>query len=469
MTKRRKEHGLFIPFLQVISDIIAIECAFLASYWLRFHSFLTVVVPVTKGFASLEVYVLSSCVVITVWLFIFQMNGLYGVRRNVSRIYEVNRIIKSVTIGILMAMTGAFLYRGYSFSRIVFFLIWVTSIIFITLFRLRIISYERARHRRGKDLNRAAIAGSSNWSGDILEAIKKNPGFGIDLVGYIGENALLAKSCVYLGPVDETARIIKEQNLDVVFLAPGEKDERLFAGILRKCIGLNVEFYLLPDIIDIITSRLRVEEMGGIALLKVKELIITGWNRVFKRAFDIVVSVVSLVLLSPLLIIIALVVGLTSKGQIFYRQERLGRDGREFDLIKFRSMRTNAEGVNGPAWTVKGDSRVTPAGKFLRRFSLDELPQLVNVLLGEMSLVGPRPERPHFVDKFKTSVPKYLERHRVKSGMTGWAQVNGLRGDVLIDERTKYDVYYVENWSFVFDIKIIIMTIWTVISGKNSY
>jgi exopolysaccharide biosynthesis polyprenyl glycosylphosphotransferase len=369
----------------------------------------------------------------------------------------------------LIAMAGVFIYRGYSFSRIVFFLIWLAAIVFITLFRLCIINYERARHRKGKDLIRAAIVGSSGWVGDILEAIKKNPGFGIDLVGYIGENKLLVEKYENLGLVGDTAQIIKKQNLDVVFLAPGEKEDGLFSDILHKCIGLNVEFYLLPDIIDIITSRLRVEEMGGIALLKVKDLIITGWNRVFKRAFDIVASVVSLVLLSPLLIIIALVVGLTSKGQIFYRQERIGRDGREFDLIKFRSMRINAEGVSGPAWTVKGDSRVTPVGRFLRRFSLDEIPQLVNVLVGEMSLVGPRPERPHFVDKFKTSVPKYLERHRVKSGMTGWAQVNGLRGDVLIEERTKYDVYYVENWSFIFDIKIIIMTIWTVILGKNSY
>lgn len=468
MIKRPKEHGLFIPFLQVISDIIAIEGAFLVSYWLRFHSFLIDIVPVTKGSPSLNGYLLSSYLVTAVWLFIFQMNGLYGVRRNVSRVYEINRIIKSVIIGMLVAMAGAFLYRGYSFSRIVFFLIGVTSIVFIMIFRLGIINYERARHRKGKDLVCAAIAGSSTWVGDVLEAIRKNPGFGIDIVGYIGENVLLTESCAYLGPVDGIARIIKKQNLDVVFIAPGEKESRLFSDILQKCIGLNVEFYLLPDIIDIMTSRLRVEEMGGIALLKVKELTIAGWNRVFKRAFDIAFSVVSLVLLSPLFLIIAFAVS-CSKGPIFYRQERIGRDGREFDLIKFRSMKANAETASGPVWTVKDDLRVTPAGKFLRRFSLDEFPQLINVLAGEMSLVGPRPERPHFVDKFKASVPKYLERHRVKSGMTGWAQVNGLRGDASIAERTKYDVYYVENWSFLFDIKIIIMTIWTVISGKDSY
>jgi exopolysaccharide biosynthesis polyprenyl glycosylphosphotransferase len=469
MAVRGKERGLLIPFLQVTSDIAAIECAFLFSFWLRFYSPFTTVLPVTKGIPSIEAYMWSSLAVIAVWLFIFQMNGLYGVRRNISRLNEISRIIKSVTIGMLIAMAGAFLYRGYSFSRVTFFLIWINSMVLMTVLRLMILYYERLRHRLKKDMVRAAIVGSSNWAGDILDTVTENPGLGIEISGYIGRNDFLAEKCRNLGSFEEIKEVIEKWNLDIVFLAPGQNDDQRFFDVLYICIGLDVEFYLLPDILDIMTSRLRVKELKNLTFLKIKESTIAGWNRVFKRAFDIVFSTVSLILLSPVFLLISVVVALSSGGSVFYHQKRIGRDGRRFDLIKFRSMRSGAERESGPVWTVHGDSRVTPAGRILRRFSMDELPQLLNVLRGEMSIVGPRPERPYFVDKFKDTVPKYLDRHRVKSGMTGWAQVNGLRGDTSIAERTKYDIYYIENWSLLFDIKIILMTIWAVLSGKESY
>ncbi len=469
MPIRGKEHGLLIPFLQVISDIAAIEGAFLLSFWLRFRSPLTALFPVTKGIPSLQTYAWSSLPVIAVWLFIFQMNGLYGVRRNVTRLREINQIIRSVTVGMLIAMSAAFLYRGYSFSRIVFILIWLCSLALVSILRLFIIHYERIRHRRKKDMVRSAVAGSSDWASDILNTVRENPGLGVEIVGYIGENSYLAGRRERLGDSGDIADIIREEDLDIVFLAPGEEEDQRFFDILYKCIGLDVEFYLLPDIRDIMTSRLRVRELGNLTFLKIKESAIAGWNRVFKRTFDIVSSLAGLILMSPLFLVITLAIKSTSSGPVFYRQKRIGRDGRKFDLIKFRSMRTGAESGSGPVWTTRGDTRVTPVGRFLRSLSLDELPQLFNVLRGEMSLVGPRPERPHFVDRFKASIPKYLERHRVKSGITGWAQVNGLRGDTSITERTKYDIYYVENWSLLFDIKIILMTIWTVLSGKESY
>ncbi|OVE79079.1 hypothetical protein BVY01_03510 [bacterium I07] len=204
-------------------------------------------------------------------------------------------------------------------------------------------------------------------------------------------------------------------------------------------------------------------------VLMVKDVPIRGWNLVFKRLFDLVFSSLGLLVLWPVFGLAALLIKLSSKGDVFYRQDRVGLDGKEFRLIKFRSMILDAENESGPVWTVEKDPRVTGVGKILRRTSIDELPQLVNVWKGEMSLVGPRPERQHFVEQFKDEVPKYLERHRVKSGMTGWAQVNGLRGNVSIAERTQYDVYYVENWSLLFDVKIILMTLGAVMTGKNSY
>jgi exopolysaccharide biosynthesis polyprenyl glycosylphosphotransferase len=218
------------------------------------------------------------------------------------------------------------------------------------------------------------------------------------------------------------------------------------------------------------TSRVRIRELEGIPFIPIKHVPLSSWNAVLKRGFDIVVAVLLIILLSPLFAVTALLIRLTSPGPVFYIQERVGLDGVSFPLIKFRSMRTDAERQTGPVWAQKQDPRATPIGRFLRRFSIDELPQLVNVLRGDMSLVGPRPERPHFVQQFRREVPKYMDRHRVRSGMTGWAQVNGLRGsEASIEERTKLDIYYIENWSLIFDLKIIFKTVRAVFFGKDAH
>ena len=226
---------------------------------------------------------------------------------------------------------------------------------------------------------------------------------------------------------------------------------------------------MVPDLLELMTSRVRIQELYGIPFIRIKGVPMTTWNLIVKRSFDVVVSGICLILASPVLASIALLIKLDSRGPIFYSQERVGLDGRPFRLLKFRTMRVDAESGTGPVWAKKDDPRKTRIGGFLRRFSLDELPQLLNVLRGEMSIVGPRPERQHFVDQFKKEIPKYLDRHRVKTGMTGWAQVNGLRGNAPIEERTKFDVYYVENWSLVFDLKIILKTVRAVIFRTDAY
>ncbi|OPZ69122.1 MAG: UDP-glucose:undecaprenyl-phosphate glucose-1-phosphate transferase [bacterium ADurb.Bin478] len=254
-----------------------------------------------------------------------------------------------------------------------------------------------------------------------------------------------------------------------MFIALSKNEDTLVQECMNACAGLNIGFYMIPPSLELMSSRMAIQEIGGVPMFKIKEPAVTGWNRVFKRTFDLVFSALALLMIWPILALLALAVKLGSRGTVFYSQRRVGLDGCEFDCLKFRTMYMDAEAKTGPVWTQEHDPRVTPIGRFLRRFSLDELPQLFNVLKGEMSLVGPRPERPHFVEQFQQSIPKYLERHRVRSGMTGWAQVSGLRGNVSIEERTKYDVYYVENWSLLFDIKIILKTIWSVIQGENSY
>ena len=467
--RRQSPTSLFIPLFQMVTDLVVMEGSFLLSYWLRFYSPLTHWFPVTRGFPGIMVYFWSSLVIILIWLNILRAHGLYGARRKVRYIDDLAGIVRSVSLGMLLVMAATFFYRGFSYSRLVFVLIWVTSIILLGLSRFFLLKLEMVFLRRGRGLLRTVIIGSSRWGRHIYQQVNGNPGRGLSVIGYVGKNDLLSDVLPCLGGHKEISRIATEKNVDVFVLAPEQQENSWLKNVLNDCIGLNVELYLVPGVLDIMTTRPSLVDLGGIPILKIKDVPMTGWSAVLKSLFDYSVAVVALLLLWPLFFVIALIISIDSRGGVFYRQKRVGINGREFDLVKFRSMREKAEVETGPVWAVKGDPRVTRIGRLLRRLSLDEFPQLINILKGDMSLVGPRPERPHFVDQFGSRVPKYMERLRVKSGMTGWAQVNGLRGNVPIADRTQYDVYYVENWSFLFDIKILIMTFWIVLTGRNSY
>ncbi|MCX5800615.1 MAG: undecaprenyl-phosphate glucose phosphotransferase [Candidatus Eisenbacteria bacterium] len=465
----RDKNELLIPFLQVLTDVVGIEASFLASYWLRFYSPLTAVFPVAKGFPSLHVYLVSSLVVMLVWLLIFRTMRSYGARRNAGAVDETYSVVKGVTLGMLVVMASAFFYRGFSYSRLVFVLIWATSIVILTVSRILLIHHEKRLHRRRRGLLRAAIIGSSKWGDTLFTKVNRRPGLGLHIVGHMGQNASLAEKIPCLGDFRDIAGVVEREGVSILFLALDETEMQQLFLLINECSGLNVKFYLIPNLLEMMTSQLCVEELEGIPVLKIKDVAMSDWNRVFKRVFDVLVSSVALLLMCPLSFVIAVAIVLVSKGGVFYKQTRLGIDGREFELYKFRTMPEGAESDTGPVWTVKGDPRVTGVGRLLRRTSLDELPQVWNILKGDMSLVGPRPERPHFVRQFSTRIPKYLERQRVKSGMTGWAQVNGLRGNVAVEERTQYDLYYVENWSLLLDIKILLMTCMAVLRGENSY
>jgi exopolysaccharide biosynthesis polyprenyl glycosylphosphotransferase len=298
------------------------------------------------------------------------------------------------------------------------------------------------------------------------------PSLGYSFLGFFsaGTKGDLARTkATFLGSLAKVSTYVRNNNVDVILIALSYKDHPRLLDLIRECEGLNTDMLMVPDLVDLMTSRVRVTELEGIPFLQVKEAALSTWNQIVKRGFDVGTAIVVLLIASPIIALIALLVKLTSAGPVFYHQERIGLDGKPFNVLKFRTMRTDAEKETGPVWTRKDDPRATPIGRVLRRFSLDELPQLLNVLKGDMSIVGPRPERQFFVERFKKQIPKYLDRHRVKTGMTGWAQVNGLRGNAPIEERTKYDVYYVENWSLTFDVKIISKTIRAVLFGKDAY
>jgi Undecaprenyl-phosphate glucose phosphotransferase len=269
-----------------------------------------------------------------------------------------------------------------------------------------------------------------------------------------------------LGSLDELSRLVGREAVDEVIIALPNANSEDLLNVIAHCDRSTISIKVLPDQFQIMAGQLSVGELSGLPLLNLRDVALRGWKLTLKRAIDLVGSAIGLVLLSPLMFLIAIFIKLDSPGPALYTQERMGLDGKRFYLFKFRTMRADAE-AHGPGWTRPDDPRRTRLGAFLRRTNLDELPQLINVLLGDMSLVGPRPERPIYVEEFRKRIPRYMERHREKAGITGWAQVNGLRGDTSIEERTKYDLWYIENWSVWLDIKIILMTIWQTIAGGN--
>ncbi|MBK6771002.1 MAG: undecaprenyl-phosphate glucose phosphotransferase [Ignavibacteria bacterium] len=477
MKKKSSVTEILIPLLTVLSDAAAIFAAFELSYYIRFFSSFQNIIPVTKGIPDIDGYNIFALMVIPIWLIIFQARKLYRLKRTVFILDELFAIIKCVSIGILFAMSLVFILKGdFPYSRLVFLLIWINSVILITIGRYLILKLEKNLYNKNIGVNTVAIVGSNEMAEKIYDKFSVDKFAGLNVVGYFSvkddagaDNTELLKGRNYLGNYKMIPGKIKELELQKILISLPSDEHEVIYDLIKICEGINVEFMYAPDFMDMMTSRLRIEEVNGIPFIKLKSLPMNVWNRMVKRTFDLVVSLFLLLILSPVMLLIAVLVKITSHGPLFYKQERVGLDGQKFLMLKFRSMKVDAE-QQGPQMTIRDDDRYTPLGKTLRKYSLDELPQFINVLIGNMSIVGPRPEREFFINTMKDSIQKYLERHRVKCGITGWAQVNGLRGtDTSLQTRIDYDIYYIENWSIAFDIKIIFKTIKEVLFSKEAF
>ncbi len=468
---RPRRNDLLIPFLMVALDAIAILGAFVVAYHFRFSNSFTYFVPAMEGIPPLDAYVMGALIMIPFWLRMFKLRQVYKVRRTIDLSLELFQVIRVVSMGMLLVMSAAFFYRAFSYSRVVFVLIWVFSIAFIFLFRLVVILYEQQLYRRRRELKNVLIVGANILANNLAVKIHYQPTNGYNLVGYVtnADERIESVAAPRLGRVADIPHLVEEYRIEALLICLTNAETNLMDRILDDLTGKSIQILLQPEFLGAISSRIQIAEAFGIPFISVKDVPLTTWNRISKRAFDLVFSSIVLILTAPMCAIVSLLILLDSGRPIFYTQRRIGLDNREFDLFKFRTMAVDAEQETGPTWTRKNDPRVTRIGRFLRRTSFDEIPQFLNVLLGEMSVVGPRPERPVFVQQFQNYVPKYLERHRMKAGLTGWAQVNGLRGEAPISERTKYDIYYIENWSMKFDIRIIFKTIQAVTFGKDAY
>ena len=369
----------------------------------------------------------------------------------------------------LFAMSIAFMYRDFSYSRLVFLLIFVNTMLFLLVERAIFHAFKRYLLAKGLNMMHICLVGSASKLELIYQQIHDSKNHNFRIEGYFCDHPLPSVKIPYYGKPQDLPKFIKEAHCDgIVMTFDQGKYEEVF-DVTKALEGRNIELFYVPNILDIATSNPDALQIGKSLMLRLKASLLSGWRGFIKRMFDVAMSAIGIILCLPIWIGIALIVKFTSKGPILYRQKRVSLDGREFGMLKFRSMRVDAEVHTGPVWTKEKDDRVTSIGHFLRRTSLDELPQLLNVLKGDMSLVGPRPERLYFVEQFQKYIPRYLERHRVRCGVTGWAQVNGLRGQSSIEERTRYDLYYIDNWSLWLDIKIILMTVMAVIKGENAY
>jgi Undecaprenyl-phosphate glucose phosphotransferase len=327
---------------------------------------------------------------------------------------------------------------------------------------------------RGVGDDRVLVIGTGEVGQMLMQKILQNRKLGYHVMGFVDSSKSVRRQKVngvpVLGTLVDIPSIIERFGIDEVVIGLPESSHQDLVGIISLCEREKVGIRVFPDVFQIMASEVGIGDLGGLPLLTMRDVALQGWKLTLKRSMDVLLSAIALVLLSPFLLLAALLVKLDSPGPIFYIQERMGLDARPFKMIKFRSMRMDAE-TGGPGWTTPDDPRRTKLGSLLRRFNIDELPQLINVLIGDMSLVGPRPERPVYVEQFRQSIPRYMDRHREKAGITGWAQVNGLRGDTSIIERTKYDLWYIENWSLALDFKILIRTIvqWLFGTNRNAY
>jgi exopolysaccharide biosynthesis polyprenyl glycosylphosphotransferase len=469
---RRKTDFLF-AFLLVLNDMVMVALAFNLAYLLR----QLITIPPAVNIAPFSDYLGMMVIQVVAMLILYFFSRLYDVKRSMPRLDEFYRIFAATSIGtiITIALT-TFLFKNSAleldFPRVMVIYAWLLTVVLVTISRSLLVIVRNWLRRRGLWTDRLLIVGTGDVGRMILQKVRQMPRLGYQVVGFVDGADLQGEQIMgvpVLGGVDDIPALVEEYEIEEVIIGRPELSHQELLTIVSRCERGKVGIRIFPDLFQIIATELSIGDLGGLPLLSVRDVALRGWKLTLKRAVDLVGSSLGLVILSPFLMLTAVIIKLDSpRGSVFYAQERMGLDARPFWCLKFRSMRPDAE-RHGPGWTTEDDPRVTRLGRFLRRFSIDELPQLINVFLGEMSLVGPRPERPVYVEQFRRSIPRYMDRHREKAGMTGWAQVNGLRGDTSITERTKYDLWYIENWSLWLDFKIMLRTIFSVFGDRHAY
>ena len=455
----------------VIVDAVITAVSFMSAYYFKFYVLNNGPGP---GVLPVGDYYMLLLFLVPVYMLLYYSCSVYAPKRTVRRRFEIYGIIKANTIGLVALIIILYMIiREINFSRSVIAFFYVFNVFFTSCFRLSLRKGLRTIRSKGYNLKHILLVGYSRAAEEYIDRLTDNPQWGYVACGILDDHipaGTLYKGVKVLGRLGNLEVILPENRLDEIAISLSLQDYDRLEGIVAVCEKSGVHTKFIPDYNSLIPSKPYTEDLMGLPVINIRYVPLTNTgNILIKRAVDIVGSLFGIAITSPIMLLSAIAVKLTSPGPVIFKQERVGLHNKTFNMYKFRSMEKQAPGEEKKAWTVRNDPRVTPVGKFLRRTSLDELPQLFNILRGDMSLVGPRPERPLFVRKFQEEIPRYMVKHQVRPGLTGWAQVNGLRGDTSIRKRIEYDIYYIENWTLGFDMKIILMTFFTGFINKNAY
>jgi Undecaprenyl-phosphate glucose phosphotransferase len=461
-----KQHQRFFNILQVLIDALFLVLAYVSAMALKMAQPGSTIVP--------HKYIISLVWMVPLLLLIYYFMDVYSPMR--SRLYrkEILIVLRAHLLGMVAILSLLFLYKDSEYSREVSLLFIVLGLLYLLLERFAVREMLQYLRKLGYNQKHMLIIGTGALALEFALKVRTHKSLGYIIVGFLHDGNRSRGNTVpdeqVIGSYADLSDILRDGKIDEVIVALPLNAHDKFGGIVNECEKAGIRVRLIPDYCRFLPSKPKVEEMDGIPLLNVRNIPLDDpfW-RFLKRFCDICFSLLAICLTGPIMILIAIGIKLTSSGPVFFRQERMGRNNRTFDMLKFRSMKVHDDKTASTTWTTADDPRKTKFGCFLRKTSLDELPQFFNVLLGNMSVVGPRPERPHFVEQFKESIPKYMVKHQVKPGITGFAQINGWRGDTSIIKRIECDIYYIENWDLLFDLKILFLTVFKGLVNKNAY
>ncbi|NLK28762.1 MAG: undecaprenyl-phosphate glucose phosphotransferase [Clostridiales bacterium] len=472
-----KDNQKMLNWLHVAMDAIILAIAYIFSYYLRFYSPLTNLtffrVEAGTTFYDLDVYALWLVFLIPLYLLIYYFNRLYIPKRGKRRWKEVLHILLANTLGITFFTFALYLLKEEDISRRFLGLFFVMNIILCSTARLMLAYALRVARRKGYNLKHILLVGYSHAAESYIDRIFANPQWGYYIHGILDDSlatGTMYKKVPVIGTIYNLEAFLSKMALDEIVITLNIKNYNKLEKIVAICEKSGVHTKFVPDYHNFFPTRPYTEDLYGLPVINIRNVPLSNtYNRVIKRVIDIIGAIIALIIFSLPMLVVAIIIKLTSEGPIIFSQIRIGKNNREFKMYKFRSMEIQNERDEKKAWTTSRDPRVTGIGKFIRKTSIDELPQLFNVLKGDMSLVGPRPERPYFVEKFKEEIPRYMIKHQVSPGLTGWAQINGYRGDTSIRKRIDHDLYYIENWSLGLDFKILFLTIFKGFINKNAY
>lgn len=465
-----KDNQKYFNRLQVVIDALVISGSYVLAWYVRFKSGL---IETDPWFLSLNAYMSALVYIVPGYLILYYIFQLYTPKRVQGRRLEAWHILQSNVIGLMGFILVLYLIREQDFSRKMIFVFFCINVFADILARNLIRHFLSNIRKKGYNQKHIILVGYSRAAEQYIDRIVSNPEWGYEVRGILDDHQPRGteyKGVKLIGSIDNLQIILPQNRLDEIVITLGIGEYHKLEYIVGMCEKSGVHTKFVPDYNNIIPTKPYTEDLLGLPVINIRRVPLSNaLNMVMKRAVDLFGAVVAIILFSPVMLITAILVKTTSNGPLVFKQERVGLQNRPFYMYKFRSMVVQNEIVEKGEWTTKNDPRVTPIGKFIRKTSIDELPQLFNVLKGDMSLVGPRPERPFFVEKFKEEIPRYMVKHQVRPGLTGWAQVNGYRGDTSIKKRIEYDIYYIENWTIGFDFKILFLTFFKGFINKNAY